>query len=351
MKSSKIKLFLAGALMALLPVFAGAALAQDQDVWEYYKARFIQQDGRVIDFANKQMSHSEGQGFSMYLALTHGDKALFDRLWTWTRDNLMVPGAKGLAAWSWGRRDDGSWGVLDLNNATDGDIFLAWTLLRAGERFGNAAYLEASGKIAAALREELTREEGGRLVLLPGREGFAKPGETAFNPSYFIFPAFYDLTRTGDPGFWRRLHADSLELLEKSLSGPLGLPPDWAVLSGGVVKPWGEKGAHFSYDAIRVPLYLSWDLNRAALARFEPLLALFRDTGRIPARLAVVPGATDQGEAPAGFYAVLARAAQTLGDAATAQRLQEKAHGLLQSEKDDYYSHALYLLCATRGLQ
>jgi len=336
------------ALAALLTACPALAASPPDPDWEHYKARFIQQDGRVIDYANNQMSHSEGQAFTLFLALHNADLPLFERLWAWTRDNLLTPEAQGLPAWSWGRRPDGAWGVLDANDASDADIVLAWTLEQAARRFNRPEWREAARALAVTIRTRLVREESGRLVLLPGREGFLKPDETAFNPSYFIFPAFHDLARLDDQAFWRALHASCLDLLGRSQAGPTGLPPDWAVLARGTVEPWGEKGRYFSYDAVRVPLYLAWDKNREALARFMPLLARFARDGRLPARIALAAGDQDQGEAPAGFYAVLARAAETLGDP-VAEALWAKAGEKLPQEPDDYYSHVLTLMARVRG--
>lgn len=340
------------ALAALLLASPNSIRAADAPPeWSYYKTAFIQKDGRVIDFFNKQMSHSEGQSFTMYLALAFDEPELFDTVWTWTRNNLAAPESEGLFAWSWGRRDDGSWGVLDANNATDGDVFLAWTLLRAGERWKRQEYIDASRTIAQAIRARLTVASGGYTVLLPGRIGFVNQGEVAFNPSYFVFPAFYDLARTGDADFWRVLHASCRELLTKSLAGPLSLPPDWVLLSKDVFSPWGERGRAFSYDAIRVPLYLAWDLDRKGLAGFSPLLDMFREKGALPASIGVSPGVGNEGEACAGFYAVLARAAETLGDGKTASNLWKKAESVLPNEKENYYSYVLFLMAKTRGLQ
>lgn len=321
--------------------------------WTYYKATFVQKDGRVIDFFNKQMSHSEGQSFTMYLALSFDEPELFDTVWTWTRNNLSTSQSDGLFAWSWGRRDDGSWGVLDANNATDADVFLAWTLLRAGERWKRQEYVEASKGIAQAIRARLTVASGDYTILLPGREGFVDQGAVAFNPSYFIFPAFYDLARTGNAGdadFWRGLHASCREVLSKSLAGPMKLPPDWVLLAKGVFSPWGEKGRAFSYDAIRVPLYLAWDLDRKSLAGFTALLDMFREKGALPASIGVAPGTGNGGDASAGFYAILARTAQTLGDGQTASDLWRKAESVLPNEKQNYYSYVLFLMAKTRGL-
>ena len=44
--------------------FTTAVMAQDQG-WSAYKSRFLMPDGRIIDTANKNVSHTEGQGFSM----------------------------------------------------------------------------------------------------------------------------------------------------------------------------------------------------------------------------------------------------------------------------------------------
>jgi endoglucanase len=37
--------------------------------WESYKSRFMMPDGRIIDTGNGNVSHTEGQGFAMLLAV------------------------------------------------------------------------------------------------------------------------------------------------------------------------------------------------------------------------------------------------------------------------------------------
>ena len=70
------------------PKLAGV-LAQDP-IWKSYKSRFVTEAGRVIDTANGQISHSEGQGYGMLLAVAALDRNAFDRICGWTRANLMV---------------------------------------------------------------------------------------------------------------------------------------------------------------------------------------------------------------------------------------------------------------------
>lgn len=96
--------------------------------WQGYKQRFVTSAGRVVDTANGQISHSEGQGYGMLLAVAANDRPTFERLWGWTRANLMVRDDQ-LIAWRWtpGQRPP----ITDMNNATDGDILIAWALRRS----------------------------------------------------------------------------------------------------------------------------------------------------------------------------------------------------------------------------
>src|SRR5260221_6599527 len=57
--------------------------------WVKYRSRFVTDEGRVLDTGNKEVSHTEGQGWAMLFAEAHGDRATFDKVWNWTRDNLQ----------------------------------------------------------------------------------------------------------------------------------------------------------------------------------------------------------------------------------------------------------------------
>ncbi len=61
--------------------------------WIGYKHRFIQPDGRVIDFQRDQVTTSEGQSYAMLRAVWMDDRPTFDLTWRWTQDNLGDPRA------------------------------------------------------------------------------------------------------------------------------------------------------------------------------------------------------------------------------------------------------------------
>ncbi|HAI06581.1 MAG TPA: endoglucanase, partial [Pantoea sp.] len=91
--------------------------------WDSFKSRFVTSEGRVIDTANNNVSHTEGQGYGMLLAVANDDRVTFDRLWQWTRSQLGNP-QTDLFYW---RYTPGTANpVADKNNAADGDVLLAW---------------------------------------------------------------------------------------------------------------------------------------------------------------------------------------------------------------------------------
>lgn len=59
--------------------------------WIHFKAKFLMQDGRVLDTGNGSVSHSEGQGYGMLFAVAANDKQSFQRIWNWTKQSLQNP--------------------------------------------------------------------------------------------------------------------------------------------------------------------------------------------------------------------------------------------------------------------
>lgn len=90
--------------------------------WESYKSRFMMPDGRIIDTGNGNVSHTEGQGFAMLLAVANNDRPAFDKLWQWT-DKTLRNKENGLFYWRYNPVAPNP--VADKNDATDGDTLIA----------------------------------------------------------------------------------------------------------------------------------------------------------------------------------------------------------------------------------
>ena len=88
------------------------------------------------------------------------------------------------------------------------------------------------------------------------------------NPSYWVFEAFPVLTRLAPEAKWPEVSKHGLALLD-ALAAAGKVPPDWLSLRG---KPAPAQGFDpvFSYNAVRVPLYLM----RAGLAEPRRLAAV-----------------------------------------------------------------------------
>lgn len=321
------------AVMGLMSLSSGACAqpplsANSLAPWQDYRRRFITADGRVVDTGNKGVSHSEGQGFGLLMALHANDRDSFSSLFQWTEKTLTHPDS-GLYAW---RYDPSSpTPVADPNNATDGDILIAWALQLAGRRWRNSAYSERAKRLKRAILDEATLSFAGHQLLLPGRIGFAKDEAVVLNPSYYVWPALDDFAAEDEA--WKPLIQQGLDLTAAAGFGRWRLPTDWTQIDReGLVSPAMDRPARFGFDAVRVPLYLAWSGRMNALAPFRRYWTETRKANGWPAWIDVT---TDEVAPYLASDGVRAIAALTLG---------QPLDGV--SSPEDYYSQSLYMLAA-----
>ena len=236
-----------------------AGVLKSPILWQTWRQRFVTETGRVVDTGNNGVSHSEGQGYGLVLAVAAGDRVTFERIWGWTRANLEVRDDH-LLAWRW--EPDARPAVADMNDASDGDVLVAWALTEAAEAWGDQNYRLAARRLATDIvRRLIVRKSDFGPLLLPAAAGFAGPGRAGgpvLNPSYWVYPAFSRLGLVASDIDWAGLTRSGLALLKAGRFGPANLPVDWMALDDGQLRPADGFPARFGYDAIRIPLYLAF---------------------------------------------------------------------------------------------
>lgn len=260
--------------------------------WEKYKQKFINQDGRVVDFNQNQITTSEGQSYALLRSVWTDDKKTFDFVWGWTQKNLQR--TDGLFGWQWGKKPDGGYGILPNggnNPATDADEDIALALILASHRWHQQNYQDQAKKILTSVWNEETATASGKRYLIAGPWA---NGDTSIviNPSYFapyewrIF-AKVDITHQWnsliDPAY-ALLTTAGKQTLDKS--NAVGLPPDWITLDKktGVLSPPNQDDftTNYSFDAMRVPWRIAvdyeWNKNNQAKTYLENSFGFLKDT-------------------------------------------------------------------------
>lgn len=313
----------------------------DREAWRAYKARFVTESGRVVDTANGGISHSEGQGYGMLLAVAADDKPAFERIWGWTRANLFVRD-DALAAWRW--EPEKRPAVADMNNATDGDLLIAWALTEAAEAWGDVAYRVAARRTAVEIGRKLVvlKSSNGPL-LLPGLSGFAAEDRAdgpVLNLSYYVFPAFAHLPLVAPEFDWAGIARTGLRLIAQARFGASQLPSDWISLKGGTPQPAAGFAAEFSYNGIRIPLYLAFagfDQPRS----HDVFLAAWGKEAKGLALVDIGSGKPSSVLAERGYLALPALSACASRNQAWPANLRSSA------QNQNYYPTTLHLLALT----
>jgi endoglucanase len=330
------------AVVAPQPGLALAAGFETSDAdWQLYRDRFID-DGRVIDSGNDDISHSEGQGYGMLLAVAFDDPETFGSIWSWTRNRIWVRDDLSVA-WLWeeGERPP----ITDGNSAADGDLLIGWALVRAYDAWGLDEHGAAAELIIRGFKNNLVERIGSTPVIAAGGEGFDYEGGLIINPSYWVFPALTELDRFDDDPVWRQLNDTGRRLLRNARFGSRNLTPDWVLIDRATGRLSSLPSdvdflfRGFGYNAIRMPLYLLWD-EPTAIDDIDPIARLWQGQGNgtVAVEIDLGDGRLIHQSEGQGYRAIRALIDCAANGAGWPPGLRTL------SEDEDYYSASLFLL-------
>lgn len=318
--------------------------------WQSFADAFVQDDGRVIDWTADARTVSEGQGYALFFALVANDQPRFERILQWTQANLAQGDLnRHLPSWLWGADDQRRWRVLDINSASDADLWLAYDLLEAGRLWRRSDYSSLGRAILAQVAASEVVRLDRKTVLLPGPQGFATNDGPRLNPSYLppFQLAYFAAVDRGGP--WAALIDTANGLLPNI--APSGAVPDWFVLTPDGPRKDLVSDGRGSYDAVRTYLWTGITAPDSAAGRhwrkiLGPFADFIRSDGRLP-EFWYPDGRAPQGLAPAGieaallpFYATLP--AKDLLDIAQKRLIAATTAGLV-GQPVRYYEQALIL--------
>jgi endo-1,4-beta-D-glucanase Y len=345
-----LKSSLALALAAVFPLAtAQSCKPPTWPQWDGFAQRHLQPDGRIVDFSvPNQQSTSEGQSYGMFFALVANDRERFARIWRWSRDNLGAGGDR-LPAWQWGKRDNGSFGVLDPNSASDADLWMAYALLEAGRLWRMPEYQKAGMALLGQVKDkEIADLPQLGSMLLPGPQGFAVGNDAwRLNPSYLPLPLLRKFARIDVAGPWNVMIATAQRMIAQS--SPQGFAPDWvAYRSKQGFLPDEQTDGIGSYDAIRTYLWagVTDDADPLAQAWRDSLSGMARHLAANtapPEKVDTISGATT-GMGPVGFSASLLPYLQSLKlDGALKGQRQRVEEQWGRNADQGYYNSVLIL--------
>lgn len=360
-------------LVLTLVVATGGCKQGPWLLWNSYSAKFIDQQGRVIDHQGADRTTSEGQAYAMFFALVNNDRDRFDRLLNWTRANMASGDlATHLPGWLWGKSASGEWKSLDSNSASDADVWMAYTLIEAGRIWKAPAYMKLGHQMMAQIaKSEITDLPGFGLMLLPGPTGYHHQTSPTLqswtlNPSYLPLFLFERLALEDPAGPWQHIALGIPNFLRQSAVH--GYAMDWVNYVPGdgfypvVANPTKTTETPLgSYDAIRVYLWAGMidtgDKQKSEILSAIPAMSTYLVDHDSPPEKVSDQGIPMAQDGPAGFSAALlpyltsypgmekARARQTI----RLSRMKDQVSGLYG--KDQAYFDQNLALFATGFLE
>jgi endoglucanase len=332
---------------AAVVLFMGFAVlngkAESWSLWQAYASAFISPEGRVIDPMRGDLTTSEGQSYALFFSLVANDHPTFDKVLTWTRDNLAQGDlTEHLPGWEWGKASDGEWKLLDPHSAADSDLWISYTLIEAGRLWQTPGYTRLGKGLAERIAsEEVANLPGFGPMLLPGSAGFhPDSGTWVLNPSYLPLPVVERMAGVDAAGPWAGIARDLPRFLRESSRS--GFAMDWATYNQrtgfqAVAAPDGSgkfQGAGLgSYDAIRV--YLWAGMTDSATGGAKSVLdgiagmSAYLENHPVPPEKVSSDGRILSTSAPPGFSAAVIPYLDALGRKAALEKQQARLDSAL----------------------
>jgi len=307
------------------------SFATDLDVWklwEHYKSTFVSKEGYVVDPYNNYRVTSEAQGYTLLIAALIGDKETFYKVWNWTEEHLQRK--DHLFSWLWVNGH-----VVDKNNATDADLFIAYSLLKAFERWKDYNLLSEAKKVKDAVKELVVPVCNDRTeyLLIPAKKGYIKNNLVTLNLAYYVPFIFKAFNKVFHESLWKDLYRYTYNLYTvKNVT---------TKFTYDLFKKELKRGNYIDIDGLRFLIYAYVDEKNSLLylkSSVEDLIKFYKTKGYIPLKYNYESGKGSKLKAPFCFYYVFEKLLG--GD----KNLRKESKYGIEYDKKNYYCYALLLI-------
>jgi oligosaccharide reducing-end xylanase len=219
----------------------------------------------ISDIKNRD-ARTEGLSYGMMIAVQLNRKAVFDRLWRWSKKYMQHQGGPrdGYFAWSvepkTGKHNS-------EGTASDGELYFVTALLFASNRWGNntgISYYSEAKRILDAMWAKDGSQGINNIINVEHKQISFVPESERYDltdPSYYL-PAFFEIwaeyAKDGHEKFYRECAEKARAYLHKVCHPETGLNPDITLYSGKLPKQNFFPPA-FRYDSWRVPMNIAMD--------------------------------------------------------------------------------------------
>lgn len=287
---------------------------------------------------------SEGQGYGMLMTAVAGDKSDFEGLYKYYMANRY----DNMELMSW--RQDISAGKNYDNNATDGDLYIAQSLYKAYDRWGDKEYLNQANKIADNILMYNYNKEDKFLTF--GNWVSESSQEYHQLRASDVIPTFYEnFYNHNNDVRWHDLAESSLMIMKKaSDETTTGLIPDIIEYRFGKVSLLTEVSINgggknvYSYDALRIPFNMALSDDVRAVAVNHKLLTFFNAQKTIKAGYNPSDGSVTGDYVDDAFLIPIGYANQRFGD--EFENVSTQTNSVLKKDEisNSYYTDSQFVL-------
>lgn len=264
-------------------------LASAQTVYQKWQTAFIhhpsdQPNQSFVDSDDTDTSAagglttSEAQGYGMTitaLAAQHGwaSQQDYDQLYNFYVAHQQTAGTK-LMAWEIKADSTGKMTSADQSNATDGDMFIAYSLIMASKQWGNNGAINYGAEADALLKDIATYNVNPQTKMLNTGDWSRNADNVnkMFRSSDLVPSYFKTFYQSSHQAVWNSVYKNSLSAISQmSKANSTGLIPDFAQYGtdGKVTNVannilGGTDADQYSWNACRVPMEWSWSGDGAA---------------------------------------------------------------------------------------